>query len=190
MKRFEFAIWSLKMIWKKKPNLSLVITGQETEYTDQLRYLVNGLGINNAVYFVGLVTERDLQRLYLEAALYVYPSPEEDFGMGIVEAMAAGVPVVAWNNGGPTVTVVDGETGFLIEPYEERSFAEKVLQLATDPMISEKMGRAGHKRAEEFFSYERHNKMLEQALREAIKLYDQIEEATDKTISIPSLLDD
>ena len=56
------------------------------------------------------------------ASAYVYPSPEEDFGMGIVEAMGTGTPVVAWANGGPTVTVRDQETGFLIESYDTDQF--------------------------------------------------------------------
>jgi len=190
MKRFEYALWSLKTIHKQVANISLVITGQETEYTDQLRYLVIGLGINNLVHFVGLVTEQDLNRLYLEAALYVYPSPEEDFGMGIVEAMAAGTPVLAWNNGGPTVTVVDGVTGFLIEPYDERAFAMKMLHLATDPFLAEKLGRAGYQRAMQLFSYDRHNKILEEALFEAVKSYYQLTEVKETALSAPTWLDD
>ena len=94
----------------------------------------------NRFHFVGLVTERSLARLYREATLYVYPSPEEDFGMGIVEAMAAGTPVVAWNNGGPTVTVKNGETGFLVEPYDTEEFAEKMRRLATDPVLLREEG--------------------------------------------------
>jgi glycosyltransferase involved in cell wall biosynthesis len=188
MKRFEYALWALKSIHKQVPNLSLVITGQETEYTEELRYLVDGLGLKDVVHFVGLVTETNLASLYLEAALYVYPSPEEDFGMGIVEAMAAGVPVLAWKNGGPTVTVVDGETGFLIEPYQERVFAEKMLRLATDPVLGEMMGRAGHKRAVKLFSYERHIVLLEQALLAAAGS-EELESVADPPIIATNVLE-
>jgi glycosyltransferase involved in cell wall biosynthesis len=169
MKRFEYAIWAMKSILKRMPSLSLVITGQETEYTDQLRYLVDGLDLNRAVHFVGLVSELELASLYQEAVVYVYPSPEEDFGMGVVEAMAAGTPVVAWNNGGPTVTVINGETGFLIEPYDDRAFAERMFALASNPTLAEKMGRAGHKRATDLFSYASHNKILETTLLAALE---------------------
>jgi glycosyltransferase involved in cell wall biosynthesis len=167
MKRFEYALWALKAIRRKAVNVSLVITGQETEYTDQLRYLVDGLGLSHAVHFVGLVTEIELVRLYQNASVYVYPSPEEDFGMGIIEAMAAGTPVVAWNNGGPTVTVRDGVTGFLVEPYDTEAFAERLLRLASYPQVAERMGRAGHRRARQLFTYERHVELLEQALSAA-----------------------
>ena len=168
MKRFEYAIWALKSIIRKAPQVTLVITGQETEYTDQLKYLVNGMGLAKSVYFVGLVTEEDLRQLYASAAVYVYPSPEEDFGMGIVEAMGTGTPVVAWNNGGPTGTVVDGRTGFLVEPYDTQAFADRLLRLATNRALAERMGRAGHKRAREVFSYDRHNEFLGQVLAEGL----------------------
>jgi glycosyltransferase involved in cell wall biosynthesis len=174
MKRFEYAVWALKSIVRTTKRVSLVITGQETEYTDQLRYLVNGLGLANAVHFVGLVSEEDLGRLYRNAAVYVYPSPEEDFGMGVVEAMAAGTPVVAWNNGGPTVTVLDGLTGLLIEPYDTQRFADALLRLSMNPVLAERLGRAGHARAVELFSYTRHNAELAEALHAAVgKTVDQ-----------------
>jgi glycosyltransferase involved in cell wall biosynthesis len=168
-KRFEYALWAMKHIYRKAQNLYLVITGQETSYTDDLRYLVKGLGLEGRVHFLGLVNEQDLTRLYREAALYIYPSPEEDFGMGIIEAMAAGTPVVAWNNGGPTGIVLDDETGFLVEPYVTEKFAGKMLELISDHALVEKMGRASHKRVKEKFSFERHNQILEAALITAVK---------------------
>jgi len=169
MKRFEYALWALKSILRIHPQVRLVITGQETEYTEQLRYLVHGMRIEPNVHFVGLVPETELARLYQEAAAYVYPSPEEDFGMGIVEAMAAGTPVVAWRSGGPTVTVVDGETGYLIEPYDTEAFAEKLLNLLTAPLLAEHLGRAAHLRAQRLFTYARHARILERALIMAIE---------------------
>jgi len=187
-KRFEYALWALKEIRKATPNLSLVITGQETEYTDQLRYLASGLGLESSVHFVGLVCERDLASLYQQAAVYVYPSPEEDFGMGIVEAMGAGTPVVAWNNGGPTVTVRDGETGFLVEPYDTQAFAECLLRLGMDAVLSERMGRAGNNRARQMFSYELHNELVEAALVEAVRNHRWADRAEENAIREPSYL--
>ena len=170
MKRFEYALWALKAIRRRTPEIALLITGQETEYTELLRYLVDGLGLDEWVHFVGLVKERDLQNLYKTAAVYVYPSPEEDFGMGIVEAMAAGTPVVAWNNGGPTVTVRHGDTGFLVQPYDTEEFAESLYMLVSSAGLAERMGRAGHLRATESFSYDTHCRMLEQALASAARI--------------------
>ena len=168
MKRFEYAIWAMKTIHREAPGITLVITGQETEYTDQLRYLVEGLLVKDVVKFVGLVAEDELGKLYRGASAYVYPSPEEDFGMGIVEAMGAGTPVVAWANGGPTVTVRDKETGFLVEPYDTDQFAARLLTLASNPPLSEKMGREANLRARTRFSYDQHNRVLEEAALAAV----------------------
>jgi len=170
MKRFEYALWALKAIRRQAPAAALVITGQETEYTDLLRYLVDGLGLNESVDCVGLATENDLLNLYRTAAVYVYPSPEEDFGMGIVEAMAMGTPVVAWKNGGPTVTVRHGQTGFLVEPYDTDKFAENLHMLISNSGLAEQMGRAGHLRATDSFSYDAHCRMLEKALASAARI--------------------
>jgi glycosyltransferase involved in cell wall biosynthesis len=171
-KRFEYALWGLKMIQKKCPNLSLVIAGQETSYTMQLRYLVDGLGLRTKVYFVGLVSEEHLSNLHSQAALYVYTSPDEDSGMGILEAMAHGTRVVAWNHSGPTSTVENGVTGFLATPDDANDFAEKMARLVTDPELAERMGRAGHNRVVQRFSFEHRNRVLERTLWEAIQAFE------------------
>lgn len=166
-KRFEYALFSLPRVLEKISKVSLVITGKETSYTDYLRALTKRLGIEKNVLFLGLVSEGDLIKLYQEAAVYVYTSPEEDFGLGVVEAMASGTPVVTWNQGGPTVSVVDGKTGFLAKPYEVVDFAKKIIRLLKDKALNERMGRAGWQRTKEKFSYEKHNKILEEALLKA-----------------------
>jgi glycosyltransferase involved in cell wall biosynthesis len=164
MKRFEYGLWALKRVQKRLPGLSLVVTGQETTYTSQLRYLAESLGLTDRVHFVGLVSEPELLNLYKNAAVYLYPSPEEDFGMGIVEAMAAGAPVVAWRNGGPTVTVRDGETGFLIKPYDTEEFANRIVELVTNPSLAAMLGRSAAQRARALFSYDRHIRLLERGM--------------------------
>ena len=164
MKRFEYALWALKQILREMDTVSLVVTGQETEYTAQLMYLTRTLRIEHRVEFVGLVSEDDLRLLYSEASLYVYTSPEEDFGMGIIEAMACGAPVVAWNVGGPTVSVAHGDTGFLVRPYDVDELAQRMLSVLRDPQLMHVMGIRGHARAAEYFSYEWHNRQIEQVL--------------------------
>lgn len=169
MKHFEYALWALKSIIRRIDNVSLLVTGQETMYTEQLRYLASVLRIEEHVKFVGLIDEHELRKLYESAGVYVYPSPEEDFGMGIVEAMASGTPVVAWRNGGPTVTVVDRRTGFLVDPYDTDSFAKCIELILENPDMARQMGMAAHQRAIRYFTYEAHNRKLEAALSAAIQ---------------------
>jgi glycosyltransferase involved in cell wall biosynthesis len=146
----------------------LVIPGPFTTHTPKLMELARALGTEDRVLFLGQISEADLQRLYREAAVYCYPAPEEDFGMGVIEAMAWGVPVVAWNYAGPTVTVVDGVTGYLAEPYRVGAYASAIAWLLQDPELRSRMGLAGRERAERSFSWDRHVQILERSLRSAV----------------------
>ena len=183
MKRFEYALWAMKSIIRVSPSATLVITGQKTSYTRLLEYLADSLGIGNSVRFVGLISESSLRRLYGQAAVYVYPSPEEDFGMGIVEAMAAGTPTVAWDCCGPTVTVDSGVTGYLVEPYDTEAFARRMLGLLTNRDIAERLGRSGNERASQLFSYARHIAVLGDVLHATIPAAETHDDLTQFPIS-------
>ncbi len=162
-KRFDLAIRAIARIRRVHPHVQLIIPGQPTSHTEELRRLVAAEGLDDAVLFLGVISERELQRLYAEASVYVYPAPEEDFGMGVIESMAKGVPVVAWNHAGPTVTVVPGETGYLAAPGDVEDYARGISQLLADPMRNERAGRLAHERARQF-SWERHVDVLEDAI--------------------------
>ena len=142
-KRFDFALRAIAELAARGRPVELVITGGFTGYTPQLVTLAEELGVADQVRFVGEVSELDLRRLYDESAVYVYPSPEEDFGLGVVEAMARSIPVVAWRFGGPTVTVRSGETGLLADPYDVRDYASKIELLLDDTVWNRAMGAAG-----------------------------------------------
>ena len=118
----DLAIRAMREVRKRHPKIQLVIPGPATSHTPVLRALTSELELSDGVVFLGSVSEDELNRLYEGAAVYVYPAPEEDFGMGVIESMAKGVPVVAWNQAGPTVTVAPG-TGHLAEPLEVADYA-------------------------------------------------------------------
>src|SRR5256884_400285 len=127
-KRFDLAIRAGMEVRKSQPRTQLVIPGPPTSHTASLKSLVGELGLEDGVVFLGPITEDELQFLYEGAAVYVYPAPEEDFGMGVIESMAKGVPVVAWNQAGPTVTVGPG-TGHLAEPLDVEDYAAGIVAL-------------------------------------------------------------
>jgi glycosyltransferase involved in cell wall biosynthesis len=166
-KRFDLAIRAMETVRRAAPLLQLVIPGPATRHTGELRGLVAQLHLEDAVVFTGVVTEAELQRLYAEAAVYVYPAPEEDFGMGVIESMAKGVPVVAWNRAGPTVTVAHGETGYLARVDDVEDYARGLLGYIADPRLNQETGRRAHARAA-IFSWERHVGILDAAINEAI----------------------
>jgi glycosyltransferase involved in cell wall biosynthesis len=92
--------------------------------------------------FLGSVAPLDLDRLYAAADLYVWPAFREAYGVAILEAQAAGLPVVAFREGGVGDIVLDGETGTLIAARQELEFIATVRMLLVDPERRRAMGAA------------------------------------------------
>src|ERR1700681_4467908 len=171
-KRFDLAIRAMDEVRKSHPRVQLLIPGPSTAYTETLRALVTELGLSDAVLLLRPITEGELQRLYEGAAVYVYPAPEEDFGMGVIESMAKGVPVVAWNQAGPTVTVGPG-TGHLAEPLEVSDYAEGISCLLDDPAVNQATGGRAFEWARRF-DWERHIDTLEHAVLDVARAHEQV----------------
>lgn len=165
-KKFEYGLEAFRKLKNKR--MSLVITGQETEYTRHLKadYLKD-----KRIHFVGLLSEKNLQVAYREAAVYVYPAPEEDFGMGIIEAMSYGVPVVAWGNGGPTGIIKHGYDGFLAKPFDIDNFSFYIHRLLRNRSTYEKIAIKSQEKIINHFSYTKHIKILVKGFRKTMILW-------------------
>jgi glycosyltransferase involved in cell wall biosynthesis len=171
-KRFDLAIRAMAEVRKQHPRVQLVIPGPPTSHTASLQELVKELGLEEGVVFLGAITEDELISLYAGAALYVYPAPEEDFGMGVIESMAKGVPVVAWNQAGPTVTV-GPRTGHLAEPLDVADYASGIARLLDSPAQNEQTGERAFEWARRF-DWERHIDVMEKAVLDVARAHEQI----------------
>lgn len=94
----------------------------------------------------------DPERVIAAADVVVCSSHFESYGMVAVETMASGKPIVSTRRGGPSETIVDGETGFLVDAGDAAALAERVIRLLRDPSLRQRMGEAGRARAEAQFS--------------------------------------
>ncbi|MEA2644320.1 MAG: alpha,3/alpha,6-mannosyltransferase, partial [Chloroflexota bacterium] len=171
-KRFDLAIRAIQEVRKRHPKVQLVIPGPATSHTASLQALVTELKLEDAVLFLGKISEDELNRLYEGSAVYVYPAPEEDFGMGVIESMAKGVPVVAWNQAGPTVTVGPG-TGHLAEPLELADYAAGITSLLDDSAANQATGERAFEWARRF-DWERHIDVLQSAVLKVAQSHDQV----------------
>jgi len=108
-----------------KLNFSLKIAGDGGGF-NKMKEKLTRLGGKN-IQFLGHVSDERLKRLYAEARGFIAFARDEDFGMTVVEAQAAGTPVIAFNGGGFKESVVDGKTGILVDdlslPSLRRAFA-------------------------------------------------------------------
>lgn len=168
-KRFDYVVRAMELVLKSYKNVRLVIPGSFTNHSEKLKKLAKKLEIDQKIYFTGCIPEKDLQKLYKNAAVYCYPSPQEDFGLGPLEAGGWGVPTIAWNHAGPTVTVENAVTGFLARPYKISDYANKILKLLEDKKLRIKMGKAAWHRTAEKFSWARHIDILEESVKRLIK---------------------
>jgi L-malate glycosyltransferase len=120
-------------------------------------------GLNGSVRFLG--TRHDVPELLALSDLLVHPSLEEGFSNALIEAMAAGRPVVATRVGGNPEAVEDGVTGLLVPARDSAGLAEAVLWLLERPDDMRRFGEEGQRRAEERFSVGRVIQQYEQIYR-------------------------
>jgi phosphatidylinositol alpha-1,6-mannosyltransferase len=145
----DMLIRALPAIRQRVPGTALVIVGGGP-YRDDLRRLVDGFDVSEDVVFTEGVPADELPAHHAMADVFAMPcrtrgSGLDVEGLGIVylEASAMGVPVVAGNSGGAPESVIDGETGLVVNGWDVGAIAAAVGDLLTDPDRAAAMGRAG-----------------------------------------------
>jgi glycosyltransferase involved in cell wall biosynthesis len=136
------------------PNASLLIAGHDPwSYGRTLQALITALGLSDRVQLVGFCD--DVPAFLRAVEVFAFASRAEGFGQVLLEAMAAGRPVVASKIAPHTEIVVDGETGFLVELDNAQAFATAMSRLLLHPEEAQRMGQQGQERVCTHFSMER-----------------------------------
>jgi glycosyltransferase involved in cell wall biosynthesis len=110
--------------------------------------LVETMQLNRAVRFAGVVSDDELRRLYWGATLFVFPSLYEGFGFPVVEAMAAGCPVISSNTS--SLPEVGGDAALFIDPHDVKALTDTVQRVLTSSELQQKMIRMGLDQAGKF----------------------------------------
>ena len=152
----------------EKP-FSFQIMGREVREGElgRIASLYKRAGIEEAV-FLGTKLGEEKNRYFREAAIFVLPSHVEGTPVALLEAMAAGLPVVATRVGAIPELIEDGETGFLIEPGDHVSLAEKIGTLMDDPPLRRLMGARNRQRVEAQYSIKVTTQRTEALYREVL----------------------
>ena len=155
---FEFAIKgqpmllrAAKRVIKEEPNAIFVLAG-DGELREQTERLATQLGLQDSCVFLGRFDR--VPDLLRASDICVLSSEAEGFSNSILEYMAASRPVIATNVGGASEAIVEGETGYLIQPDDDAAMAERIISLLRDPQKRQTMGLKGRKRVEDRFSCE------------------------------------
>jgi glycosyltransferase involved in cell wall biosynthesis len=150
-KRPDLAVRALALIRGAGQEARLDIVGEGPLRAD-LEAQVAAEGLGGAVGLLGF--RNDVPELLSRSAVFVLVSGYEGCPLSVLEAMAAGVPVVATAVGGIPELVAHGETGLLVESGRPEALAAALDELLSDPARAEALGRAGRERVRERFSRE------------------------------------
>ena len=163
-KRQESVLEVAGIVSKRISRIRFIIAG-EGRLRSRLEKRARELGVEHSVRFLGF--REDVPKLMKLADAFLFPSESEGLGTSVLEAMAAGLPVVASRSGGISEIVEDGVTGFLAEPDDVRSMAEAVARLAEEPELAAGMGAKAHSAAQGY-SFERSCESHERLYRELV----------------------
>jgi glycosyltransferase involved in cell wall biosynthesis len=128
----------------------LVIVGDGDDRA-RLEALARELGLDRAIHFAGVVSDRALAAWYATCAFFVMPSRDEGFGLVFLEAMRAGKACIG-APGAAAEVIVDGVTGTIVASPEERALVDALVRMFEDPARRDELGRAGQRRFEQLFT--------------------------------------
>ena len=156
-KGHEQVIRSLPIVRSVCPDVIYLVVGRgPTEGV--LRALAQELGVSEAIRFCGYVSERDLPLYYGAADIHVMPSTcdgdVEGFGISFIEAAACGTPSIGSRSGGIPDAIMEGKTGFLVEPGDVGELATRITALITNEDLCKQMATNAYQTAGTRFSGE------------------------------------
>jgi glycosyltransferase involved in cell wall biosynthesis len=147
-----------------------VILGDGSQRAECAR-LSESLGLGGRVRFAGFVPQADIAAYYQDASLAVMSSVwPEPFGAAGLEAMRFGLPVVAFDAGGISEWLLDGENGFLVPWMDRGAFAGRVDALLQDKALARRLGQSGRRLADERFNLDAYIDGLEGLLGRAAEM--------------------
>ncbi|MBU3200971.1 glycosyltransferase family 4 protein [Clostridium estertheticum] len=123
----------------------------EGEEIHNLEDQVQNLGIREKIKFLGYLQQNELKKLYAESDIFVLPTREDCFGLVILEAMCAGLPIICSKYADGVLDLIcEGENGFIIEPYNNKQLANTIQNLLNNPEKIKAMGKSSYTKVDNF----------------------------------------
>lgn len=159
---------ALPRIVERVPQAGLLILAPPGGYGEWMLDRAAEMGVREHIHFAGWLGGDDLAAAYSAADVCAIPSVcFDNFPTVALEAGAAGLPVVATCFGGAKEIVMDGETGYILNPYNTDLLAERIVRLLSDERLRRRMGEAARQRVRQHFDW------LNQAAR-LVELYREV----------------
>ena len=153
VKGVEYLIEGMGSLAGKFPQARLFIVGRDMQ-NGKIQHLVRERNLQAKVVFTGFVPPAQIPQYMIAADVFVLPSVTEGFPNVLLEAMAAGLPLVSTDVCGLPEIVEDGENGLLVPPEDPQGLAEAISRLLDDEDLRKRMGKNARKRAESHFGWD------------------------------------
>lgn len=160
-------IESMPAVVKRFPNAKFIISGKGQ--SDEMQKLIahaTRLGVINNIIFTGYYPDQKLPKLYQAADVFAFSTFYEHHPFAVLEALSSGLPVVTTTVGGIPETIQTGKNGFLVKPFNEKAFADRILYLLEHREFASEMGAAARKTVVEKLDWRI-------VVKDAMKVYDQ-----------------
>ena len=162
----DVAFALFKKVHEALPEICLLVVGKEDAYARRLVRQAQDAELEDHVILTGWLSQEEMVLAYAASDLVLFLSLYLDaFGMVNLEAMAAHKPVIGTCFGGTPEVIVDGETGYIVDPHNLARVAERTLAILTNSARAQRFGRAGYERARSAFSLTRQVDALERYYR-------------------------
>ena len=160
-------IESMPAVVKRFKNAKFIISGKGQ--SDEMRKLINyadRIGVKDSIIFTGYYPDKKLPKLYQAADVFAFSTFYEHHPFAVLEALSTGLPVVTTRVGGIPETIESGKNGFLVEPFNPKQFADRILYLLEHPAEASEMGSLARKTILERFDWRI-------VVKDVLKVYDE-----------------
>jgi glycosyltransferase involved in cell wall biosynthesis len=154
-KGIDILLRAAKELLRDVPDLAFVIVGDDFGAREFLQLLAKQEGITRDVFFTGRLNREDLLSAFKNAFVFAFPSLYEAFGIVLIEAMAAGIPVIASDSSAIPCVVSHGRTGLLFPTGDFRALADALREVLRDEKLRSTLARAGQAYARAHFSWQK-----------------------------------
>ncbi|MGH1566621.1 MAG: glycosyltransferase family 4 protein [Nitrosopumilus sp.] len=142
-KNINIILKAFKMVVSEFPDARLIIAG-DGPYKKSLQNITKKLSINESVIFIGYVTSKQKSKILAESNALLFPSIIEGFGLVMLEAFQQKRPVIVSDIPPMSDIIENNTTGLIIDPYDERKWADAIIRFIKNPSESEMMGTNGN----------------------------------------------
>ena len=162
-----FVVRAAPEVLQKYPDAHFTLIGSAPLlYKKKITSFIQKHHLQKHITYIEHLPQEQLLPYYQEANVFVMPSIMEALGQVYLEAMTARTPVIGANVGG-VGEIITPDVGFLVQPKNPEAIAHSINTLFSDPLLAERMGKAGHERATTYFT-------LERQMKETLALYESV----------------